>query len=42
MNNYGDALIKARRLRKDVELNYNIANTYERHMNVYLNKPAGG
>ena len=35
MNNYGDALIKARRLKSYVEQNNNINTIYEQHMQVY-------
>lgn len=36
MNNYGEAIIKARRLKMYVEQNNNIANIFDRHMQVYL------
>lgn len=36
MDNYGDALIKARRLKQQVNENYNIGNTYRQHLQLYL------
>ena len=36
MNNYGEALVRARRLKMYIEENNNIANIYDQHMQVYL------
>ena len=38
MNNYGDALIKARAFMHTVHKEYNLANCYERHLHVYRQK----